>query len=134
MNMPEGNAIVYCQGAFNTTYGKTAHGLVRFTKRYNVITVIDSNYAGQDASFVLDGKEKGIPITGSLYEAVEISKSMNKNPTHFVIGLATDGGKLSNEAREIVKEALEFGLNVDSGLHDFLSDDKQLVKLPKKRI
>ncbi|MGB5892825.1 MAG: DUF1611 domain-containing protein [Ignavibacteriaceae bacterium] len=133
MNIPEGNAIVYCQGAFNTTYGKTAHGLVRFTKRYNVLTVIDNNYAGQDASFVLDGKEKGIPITGSLYEAVEISKSMNKNPTHFVIGLATDGGKLSNEAREIVKEALEFGLNVDSGLHDFLSDDKQLIKLAAEK-
>jgi uncharacterized NAD-dependent epimerase/dehydratase family protein len=133
MNIPEGNAIVYCQGAFNTTYGKTAHGLVRFTKRYNVITVIDSNYTGQDASLVLDGKEKGIPITGSFYEAVEISKSMNKNPTHFVIGLATDGGKLSNEAREIVKEALEFGLNVDSGLHDFLSDDKQLIKLAAEK-
>ena len=30
---PEGNAIVYCQGAVNTTYGKTAHGLVRRSER-----------------------------------------------------------------------------------------------------
>ena len=35
-NLPEGNAIVYCQGAFGTTNGKTAHGLVRRTRRYRV--------------------------------------------------------------------------------------------------
>ena len=58
---PEGNAIVYCEGAFNTPNGKTAHGLVRFTKRYNVVCVIDSKYAGQDSGLVLDGKENNIP-------------------------------------------------------------------------
>ena len=49
---PEGNAIVYCEGAYNTTNGKTAHGLVRFTQRYNVIAVIDRRYAGKDAGMV----------------------------------------------------------------------------------
>ena len=133
MDKPEGNAIVYCEGAFNTPNGKTAHGLVRFTKRYNVLTVIDSNYAGQDASFVLDKKEKGIPVSSSLYEALETSNSTNNKPTHFVIGLAPDGGRLNKEARETVKEALEYGLNVDSGLHDFLSDDKQFIRLAKEK-
>ncbi|MFC2119941.1 DUF1611 domain-containing protein [Bacteroidota bacterium] len=133
MNTPDGNAIVYCQGAFNTTYGKTAHGLVRFTKRYNILTVIDSNYSGQDALFVLDGKQGGIPVTASLSEAIELCKSMNKKPTHFVIGLATDGGKLSKEAKKNVREAINYKLNVDSGLHDFISEDKELVKLAKEK-
>ena len=133
MNKPEGNAIVYCEGAFNTPNGKTAHGLVRFTKRYNVLTVIDSKYAGQDASFVIDGKEKGIPVSASLYEALETSNSTNNKPTHFVIGLAPDGGRLNKEARKTVKDALEHGLNVDSGLHDFLSEDKQFIKLAKEK-
>ncbi len=133
MSMPEGNAIVYCQGAFNTPNGKTAHGLVRFTNRYNILSVIDSNYTGQDAAFVLDGKEKGIPISSSLAEALQLSKSSNKNATHFVIGIAPDGGRLSKEAKATVKEALENGLNVDSGLHDFLSEDKQLLKLAKEK-
>ena len=53
---PEGNAIVYCEGAFGTPNGKTAHGLVRFTKRYNVLSVIDSCHAGKDAGKMLDGK------------------------------------------------------------------------------
>ena len=133
MNTPEGNAIVYCDGAFNTPNGKTAHGLVRFTKRYNVLTVIDSKYAGQDASFVLDRKEKGIPVSGSLSEALKIFKSTNNKPTHFVIGLAPDGGRLNKEARKTVKEALEQGLNIDSGLHDFLSDDKEFIRLAKEK-
>ena len=53
------NAIVYCQGAFNTPNGKTAHGLVRFTERYRILSVIDSKYAGKDAGEVLDGKHNG---------------------------------------------------------------------------
>ena len=46
---PEGNAIVYCEGAFGTTYGKTAHGLVRRSRRYRVVSVVDSRHAGKDA-------------------------------------------------------------------------------------
>ena len=60
--MPEGNAIVYCEGAFNTPIGKTAHGLVRHSARYNVLAVIDSSYPGMDAGEVLDGKFSGIPL------------------------------------------------------------------------
>ena len=133
MIKPEGNAIVYCQGAFNTPNGKTAHGLVRFTKRYKILTVIDSNYTGQDASYVLDGIEKGIPVSASLNDAVRICKSINKKPTHFVIGLAPDGGRLNKDTRKTVEEALKYGLNVDSGLHDFLSDDKEFISLAKKK-
>jgi len=40
-NNLDGSAILYCEGAFNTTNGKTAHGLVRFTERYEVKDVID---------------------------------------------------------------------------------------------
>ncbi|MGD9332924.1 MAG: hypothetical protein PVJ53_16540, partial [Desulfobacterales bacterium] len=58
----DGNAIVYCEGAFNTTNGKTAHGLVRFTDRYRVLAVIDARWAGRDAGEVLDGRANGIPI------------------------------------------------------------------------
>lgn len=65
----DGNAIVYCEGAFNTTNGKTAHGLVRFTRRFDVHSVVDSRYAGKDALEVLDGKKSGIKIFESAYDA-----------------------------------------------------------------
>ena len=130
--LPEGNAIVYCEGAFNTPNGKTAHGLVRFTKRYNVVCVIESKYSGKDSGLVLDGKENNIPVLSNLREAKKYSKKLGKKATHFVIGLAPDGGRLSKEAKQDVKKAIKLGLNIDCGLHDFLSEDKKLVDLAKK--
>lgn len=122
----DGNAIVYCQGAFNTPSGKTAHGLVRFTERYHVLCVIDEKHAGKDAGEVLDGKKKNIPVYTSVEEALE---KTGQRAEYFVIGIAPDGGRLSQQARNDVKTALRHGLNVDSGLHDFLSSDPDIVAL-----
>lgn len=125
----DGNAIVYCQGKFNTPWGKTAHGLVRYTKRYTIACVIDSRYAGQDSGQVLDETPNGIPVTASLEDALETSLSLNRRATHFVIGLAPDGGSMDKETREAVHLALENKLHVDSGLHHFISDEPDLAAL-----
>jgi uncharacterized NAD-dependent epimerase/dehydratase family protein len=131
-HLPEGNAIVYCEGAFNTPNGKTAHGLVRQTWRYKVLSVIDSHYAGQDAGQVLDGKTKNIPIYSDLKQAIEQAEKQGFSATYFVVGLAPDGGRLNQAGREEVKKAIQSRLNVDSGLHDFLSEDEDVVKLAQK--
>ncbi len=127
----DGKAIVYCQDAFNTPNGKTAHGLVRFTNRYDVLGVIDRNYTGQDSGQVLDQRPNNIPVYSGLTEALETFKNKGIDIQYFVIGLAPDGGRLPKEAKETVKEALKAGLNVDSGLHDFLTKDEELVALAK---
>jgi uncharacterized NAD-dependent epimerase/dehydratase family protein len=127
--LPEGNAIVYCEGAFNTPNGKTAHGLVRFTKRYQVVAVVDSRYAGRDAGDVLDGKANRIPILGSLDQAVKAVAGTDRPATHFVVGLAPDGGRLAPTARQDAQNALALGLNIDCGLHDYLTDDPQMIQL-----
>ncbi|WP_116124374.1 DUF1611 domain-containing protein [Lewinella sp. IMCC34183] len=119
----DGTAIVYADGAFNTPNGKTAHGLVRFTKRYRVLGVIDRPYAGRDSGEVLDGKPNGIPIFSSLQDALSESR---ERVTHFVVGLAPDGGRLPAAGRTAVREAIEAGLHIDSGLHDFISNDDAL--------
>lgn len=129
----DGNALVYCEGAFNTPNGKTAHGLVRFTERYNVVGVIDSRYAGKDAGEVLDGKANGIPVFEDLSSAVKYYTGKPLMPETLVIGLAPDGGRLPGEARKTIAAALELGWNVDSGLHDFLTNDTHLVELARKK-
>jgi len=129
----DGNALVYCEGAFNTPNGKTAHGLVRFTERYDVVGVIDSTYSGRDAGEVLDGKANGIPIFKDLKTAAAALKSENRNPKSLVIGLAPDGGRLPKEAKQTIREALELGWNVDSGLHDFLTNDESLMTIARKK-
>jgi len=123
----EGDAIVYCEGGFGNTYGKTAHGLVRFSRRYRVRAVIDSTLAGRDAGEVLDGEANGIPVVEGIADAMQAAQSSGAPATHLVFGLAPDGGKLPRFAREDLLAALHAGLNVDAGLHDFLSDDPGLV-------
>ena len=123
----DGIALVYCEGAYNTTYGKTAHGLVRFTERYQVAGVIDSQYAGEDAGIILDGTPRGIPVYASITEAFDRLNGQRAPATHLVMGLAPDGGRLSEQARKDVLSALELGLNVDCGLHDFLTDDPEIA-------
>ncbi|HEA19857.1 hypothetical protein LCGC14_0713650 [marine sediment metagenome] len=125
----DGKALVYCDGAFNTPNGKTAHGLVRFTERYEVVGVLDTTYAGQDAGEVLDGKPNGIPIFKDFEAAIEKLRSDNNLPKSLVIGLAPDGGRLPNEAKATLKKALQMGWNIDSGLHDFLTNDAVLMQI-----
>ncbi|MGE5340506.1 MAG: DUF1611 domain-containing protein [Candidatus Omnitrophota bacterium] len=124
---PEGNAIVYCDGAFMTTNGKTAHGLVRFTKRYRVLSVVDSTCVGKDAGEILDGKPKHIPIYESVEAALNASRLQGTPATHLVVGLAPDGGRISAKGREDVLKAIQLGLHIDSGLHDFFSDDPEFI-------
>jgi uncharacterized NAD-dependent epimerase/dehydratase family protein len=127
----DGKALIYADGAYNTPNGKTAHGLVRFTERYEVLGVIDKKYAGQDAGMVLDKRMYNIPVFSDLQDALTQLGTQNK-PKTLVIGLAPDGGRLPVEAKECIREALGAGMNVDSGLHDFLYKDKELMALAKK--
>ncbi len=131
-DFPEGYAVIYCEGAFRTPNGKTAHGLVRRTRRYQVLSVVDSDCAGHDAGSLLDGKANGIPIYASIGEAAAKAKSTGRAATHLVIGLAPDGGRLSQAARRDVMAAIQLQLNVDCGLHDFLSEDDEITALAER--
>jgi uncharacterized NAD-dependent epimerase/dehydratase family protein len=122
----DGNAIVYAEGAYNTPLGKTAHGLVRYTSRYHILSVVDSRHAGEDAGFILDGKRKNIPIFGDIREAIYHSIGHGDIPQYMVIGLAPDGGQIDNRTRNDIKKAIMYRLNIDCGLHDFLTDIPEL--------
>ena len=122
----DGNAVVYCEGAFGTANGKTAHGLVRRSDRYRILSVVDSRHGDADSGLLLDGKENHIPIHKSIAHAVLASKKGPHAASHLVVGLAPDGGRLPAYARKDVLSALQQGLHVDSGLHDFLSEDPEM--------
>ncbi|MCG6911951.1 MAG: DUF1611 domain-containing protein [Deltaproteobacteria bacterium] len=129
----DAHAIVYCQGMFNTLNGKTAHGLVRFTERYRVVSVVDARYEGRDAGDVLDGKRRDIPVFASIGEAHAHASRASAPATHLVVGLAPDGGRLGAGERQDIQTALKMGLNVDCGLHDFLSDDPEMAAIAREK-
>ncbi len=130
---PDGNAVVWCEGAFGTPNGKTAHGLVRRTARYRVLAVVDGRRAGADAGEVLDGRPAGIPVVADLAAALEAGRRAGTPATHFVVGLAPDGGRLAAADRQAVLAAIEAGLDVDAGLHDYLSEDREIAARAAER-
>ncbi|MDA0377875.1 MAG: DUF1611 domain-containing protein [Bacteroidetes bacterium] len=121
-------AIVYCATCLDSTRGKTAHGLIRFTERFDVRAVVDHVFAGRDAGAFLDGTPNGIPIIASLREALG---RLPEGRAAFVVGLATDGGVLPDHARVAVGEAIRAGLDIYCGLHVFLAEDPEFAALAK---
>lgn len=120
-------AVILCEGYFGQNTGKTANGLVRYSKRYEITAVIDRTKSGRDAGDVLDGKPNGIPIVADLAEAREKGR-----PETLIIGVATFGGYIPNEFRSTIRAAIEAGLNVVAGLHEYLNDDAELAALAKE--
>ncbi|WP_337861144.1 DUF1611 domain-containing protein [Ferroplasma sp.] len=116
-------AAVLSEGCFATTYGKTANGLVRYSKKYEIVAVIDSRYYGMDAGYVLMGRQNGIKIINNINEA----KAMGAET--LIIGVATDGGYLPVEYRKYVSEAIENNMNIVNGLHQYISNDSEFSKL-----
>jgi len=123
------NAVVYCEGAFNTPNGKTAHGLVRFTERYKICSVIDSRYRGSDSGMILDGRPNGIPIVQNFNEALIAATKSGDMIRYFIMGIAPDGGRIPENALLPIVSAIKARISIVSGLHDFLTEDESLVEL-----
>jgi uncharacterized NAD-dependent epimerase/dehydratase family protein len=120
----DGTALVLCEGFFDESSGKTAHGLVRGTDRYEVVGVLDSKFAGRDAGAVLDGAPCGIPMFRDLDDALA---QLGNKPDFLVMGIAPDGGMVPPGLLGVFEAALRAGINVDSGMHDYLCDYPELV-------
>jgi len=116
--------VVYCEANFGADDGKTANGLVRYSEKYEILSVIDSQKAGLDAGEVLGDAPNGIPIHASLGQAVDAAGAV---PDFFIFGVAPSSGMLSPVERAVVFEAIERGMHIVNGLHEFLNDDPEFA-------
>lgn len=117
-------AVVYCEGNFGRQDGKTANGLVRHSGKYQVLSVIDSTRAGQDAGAVLDGVATGVPVLGNLAEAIAHAGYV---PDSLIFGMAPAGGLLTTAQRTDLLDGITRGMNLVNGLHEFLNDDPEFA-------
>jgi len=120
-------AIVYCDRLFCCADGKTTHGLVRFCKRFDIACVVDSKSPEGDSGEILDGVKRGIPLFNELEKSLRLT-----NADTFIIGAVSEGGVLPKGYDKAVNWALSNGLDVVSGLHQFISDDPVFLSLAKK--
>jgi uncharacterized NAD-dependent epimerase/dehydratase family protein len=117
-------AVIYCEANFGGIDGKTANGLVRQSQKYRIVSVIDSEQTGLDAGEVLGEARNGIAICSDLAGAVA---SLERTPDVFIFGIAPASGLLSVHERGVVLEAMSRGMDIVSGLHEFLGDDPVFI-------
>jgi uncharacterized NAD-dependent epimerase/dehydratase family protein len=113
--------VILTQGKSTPTDAKTATGLLRYRPE-QVVGVLDSTRAGEKTGEVL-GVGGAIPF---------ISKLKEVKADTLLIGIAPAGGRLPREWRVIIREAIERGMDVVSGLHYFLSEDEEFKELASK--
>lgn len=117
-------AVVYCEGLFGEPDGKTANGLVRSSETYEIVAVIDSTRAGEDAGALLDGVANSVPVLASLPEAIAHTGSV---PDSLIVGMAPASGMLSDADRVVLLDGISRGMNIVNGLHEFLDDDPEFA-------
>jgi uncharacterized NAD-dependent epimerase/dehydratase family protein len=83
-----------------------------------VVALLDTERAGET--------EHGFPIVGT------VNDSLCFNPTTALVGVATAGGRFPPAFREQIRSCIVKGLDVENGLHEFLTADPELVELARK--
>ncbi len=114
---------ILAEGCFSPLGAKTAVCLVRYIPE-EVVAVIDSSRAPSTAREQL-GFGGDIPVVRSLDDALA------HGPDTLVLGTAPRGGSLSASERTVIIAALSAGLHVINGMHRFLNEDPELVRLAR---
>ncbi|NQV29846.1 MAG: DUF1611 domain-containing protein [Candidatus Marinimicrobia bacterium] len=118
MNPTKNRFALYAQDRLHALGSKTANGLILF-RNAEVRVIIDRSKAGQTAQDVL-GYGGAIPIVA------HISDALIYKPDTLVIGIAPIGGAANPSWMPEIKIALNAGIKVWAGLHQFLSDIEEL--------
>ena len=82
-----------------------------------VVAILDSERAGETY--------RELPIVATVEEALAYE------PTTATVGVATQGGRFPPAWRELLKDSIRAGLDVESGLHEFIGDDPELLALAR---
>ncbi len=97
-------------------YGKTAYGVLRYRPE-QVVAILDSTRAGAE--------QNGFPVVATVADA------MGFTPTVALVGVATQGGRFPPAWRELLRDAIAAGLDVENGLHEFITRDDELTALAR---
>ncbi len=89
-------------------------GVVAYSP-HPTVAIVDSERPGESY--------EGIPIVASVRDGLQYG------PTTALVGVATQGGRFPPAWRELLTASIEAGLDVESGLHEFVSEDDELIEL-----
>jgi len=107
--------VILTEGHSEPHAAKTACSVIRYC-REDVVAVLASTKQGETTQQSL-GVGGDLPFIGSLADAPDANT--------LLIGIAPPGGKIPPAWRGVILAAITRGMNVVSGLHEFLSDDTE---------
>ncbi len=115
-------ALIYSGGLLDSSFAKTAHGLLRAGSRFEVLGVVDEKHAGADVQALVPGAKQSVRVFASVQAALV---ALDRRPQCVVVGTAFSGGQLPPEHRAELLGALRLGLTLVSGLHQQLGEDEE---------
>jgi uncharacterized NAD-dependent epimerase/dehydratase family protein len=116
--MTEKRYLILAEGySADPHYGKTARGILRYSP-HATVAILDSTRAGETMD--------GVPVVGSVDDALRF------DPTTAIVGVATQGGRFPPEWRALLERSIANGLDIESGLHEFVADDRELAELARR--
>ncbi len=106
---------------------KTAEALIRYGQD-PVVAVVDRavGSSSTDATETVGPVGEGVPVVPTMEDALDLE------PDTVAIGVAPVGGQLPKDWRNDVTLAVEQGLDVISGMHEFLSEDPSFSTLAEE--
>ncbi len=113
--------VILTEGRSNPSDAKTACGMIRY-RRDDVVGLIDTTRAGHTAQ-ELFGTGGDIPVVARLTDV---------DADTLLIGIAPVGGSLPEAWRPVLREAIEKGMKIVSGLHFYVSEDPELGALARE--
>ncbi len=111
--------------AFSLRSAKMTVGVLRYGY-HEPVAVIDPEQAGKTAEEVV-GCGGDTPVVATLEETLKFG------PEAVLVGIAPAGGRLPADMKETLLRAIEHGLDVYAGLHDFLEDDPDISAAAAQR-
>jgi uncharacterized NAD-dependent epimerase/dehydratase family protein len=112
--------VILTEGYCNPTRAKTASCVIRYCPD-EVLALLDTAAAGRTSRDLLNVGD--VPIVGRLSEVPEART--------LLVGVANPGGIIPDTWRTVIVEALERGMDVVCGMHEFLADDPKLASLAR---
>jgi uncharacterized NAD-dependent epimerase/dehydratase family protein len=112
--------VILTEGQFGLHDAKTALGVIRYG-RDDILAILDSTMAGRNLREFLPAFD--VPFVGSLDEMLHGPV----RPNGLLIGIAPTGGRLPESWRATILEAIGAGLDIHSGLHEFIGDDPEFA-------
>ena len=101
-------------------HAKTAYGVLRYGHD-EVVAIVDASFAGKRLRDVAPGIGRDAPVVASIAEALAYG------PTSLLVGVAVSGGVLPPAFRAHVLGAIDAGLEIVNGLHQFVADDAEFA-------